>query len=113
MRVRLLSRPPLGPIKAWFAIPDGRAISSSLQDEVPVETVRDLKITLRNSIAILREGCPHEANLGLSIDGFELLDGSGLEVIKEGDLITYATYHISLDRSSIFFLVLNVESPFS
>lgn len=95
MRVRLLSRPPLGPIKAWFAIPDGQTVSSALQDTAPIETIYDLKAALRNNIAILREGCPHEANLGLSIDGFELLDSSGLEVIKEGDLITYAPFHIT------------------
>lgn len=113
MRVRILSRPPLGPVKAWFAIPDGQALSSALQDTARIETVYDLKAALRNSIAILREGCPHVANLGLSIDGFEVLDNSGLEVIKEGDLVTYATYHIHLDRSSVSILVLNVELPFS
>lgn len=91
MRIRLLSRPPLGFLKAWYSVPDGTSSSNSVS--APIETIYDLKEVLRESLPAIRQGCPHTANLGLSIDGFELLDSSGLDVIKEGDLVTYAIHH--------------------
>lgn len=94
MRIRVLSRPPLPHIQAWFVVPDGsKGIASSLGDVEPTfEDIYALKNALRNEIPGLRSSCLSAADLILMIDGFELLDQSGISVIKDGDLVTYVFF---------------------
>jgi hypothetical protein len=101
MRVRLQSQPPLSPLKAWFEIP--------LALVNPQETIEDLKVELCRKVLTP----PWTGNHGpsdtlkgneklradqiiLEIDGFELLDGSAVNVIRENDLILYALILILL-----------------
>lgn len=92
MRIRVLSKPPLPSIRAWFPIPDHNAADAvSSSTSVPMESVWDLKRALCDGIHSLP---PNPESLVLMIDGFELLDGSGLDVVKDGDLVTY----VSLSR---------------
>ena len=75
MRFRVVSDPPIKPLKAWFDVPnDGSVINIS-----------GVKSELCSRLPQLPE--ENEANICLFIDGFELLDDSGLDVIKENDLV--------------------------
>lgn len=110
MRIRVLSRPPLPHIKAWFVVPEaGEGVASSLGHTQPApEDVHALKCALRNEIPALRSSCLSASNLILMIDGFELLDQSGLAVIKDGDLVTYVLASLSQAK-----LTNSFEWPFS
>lgn len=84
-RFRILTRPPLPLVKTWFALPDDH---SSVQ---MATTVHDLKRILLNQFPAFVHSAPNQAraDLVLSIDGFELLDGTSVRgVIKDGDLVT-------------------------
>lgn len=73
-----------------------------------METVHDLKIALSDSIMTLKEACPSPVNLTLMIDGFELLNQSGLDVIKRGGSchvgISLNTRFLELSFSMAFLL---------
>jgi hypothetical protein len=101
MRIRVLSRPPLPYIKAWFVVPDaGEGVASSLGITEPApEDIHALKSALRNGIPALRSSCLSASDLILMIDGFELLDQSGLAVIKDGDLVTYVLFSLAVSHS--------------
>ncbi|KAL5508059.1 hypothetical protein ACEPAH_5677 [Sanghuangporus vaninii] len=79
MRFRVASRPPVKPLKAWFDIHnDGSVIDilgvkSQLCSRLP-QLVEDGTIVAPTEISLF-------------IDDFELLDDSGLDVIKENDLV--------------------------
>ncbi|KAL4075559.1 hypothetical protein J3A83DRAFT_4089539 [Scleroderma citrinum] len=77
MRVKVTTSPPLPPLKAWFPIP-----SSSTTRE---STIASFKSHLCRSLPILREFT--SSSLSLSIDGFQLLDDSEIEVVRDGDLV--------------------------
>lgn len=80
MRVRLLAQKPLPtPLKCWYAIP------TEPHPESP-KTIFDLKAKLLEDLRELGD-CDPEV-LVLEVDGFELLNESGCEVINDGDLIT-------------------------
>ncbi|THG98611.1 hypothetical protein EW026_g3616 [Hermanssonia centrifuga] len=75
MRVKVESGPPLPSLKAWFIVS-------------PVATIYDLKATLCAELPALREGRVAAKDISLSLDGFELLDDSHVEVVRDGDLLT-------------------------
>ncbi|KAF8304787.1 hypothetical protein DL93DRAFT_2090101 [Clavulina sp. PMI_390] len=102
MRIRVLSRPPLPTIKAWFAVPDSNnnaGPSSLLQHELPISTINDLKFALCSKIHDLTNAAG-PAEIKLLLDDFELLDQSPIEVLKDGDLVIIQ--HSSLRPSSIY-----------
>ncbi|KAG6334277.1 hypothetical protein ID866_4817 [Astraeus odoratus] len=74
MRVRVTTKPPLPPIKAWFPVPS----SSDL-------TVADFKSHLCKTLPTLH-ACVASL-LRLSIDEFELLDECEIGVVRDGDLV--------------------------
>ncbi|KAL5530224.1 hypothetical protein ACEPAF_6481 [Sanghuangporus sanghuang] len=79
MRFRVASRPPVKPLKAWFDIPnDGSVID-----------ILGVKSQLCSRLPQLVEDGTTVAptEISLFIDDFELLDDSGLDVIKENDLV--------------------------
>ena len=80
MRVKVECGPPLPQTKAWFVVP-------------PVATVADLKDTLCNSLPALVHAKTTSGGIALYLDGFELLDDSTVEVVRDGDLITYESLH--------------------
>lgn len=82
MRIKVTTSPPLPPLKAWFPIPPTHGSTSST---VCKPTVASFKSHLCSSLPVLRGFAP--ASLCLSIDGFQLLDDSELEVVRDGDLV--------------------------
>lgn len=83
MRVKVECVPPLPSIKAWFIIP-------------PVSTIYDLKFTLCNELPALQSQTSAD-EVTLSLDGFELLDATPVDVVRDGDLITYARFIVIAD----------------
>lgn len=75
MRVKVECGPPLPPLKAWFVVP-------------AVSTVLDLKGALCLDIPALRDRDLATNDFTLVLDGFELLDASSIEAVRDGDLIT-------------------------
>lgn len=73
LRLRIATLPPLVPLKALFLV----AASS--------RTIGDLKAQLVHNLGQLRGVAP--AELLLEVDGWELLDGSQVELVREGDVI--------------------------
>ena len=78
MRVKVEGGPPLPPFKAWFVVPS-------------VSTVSDLKGALCASLPNLVHAHTSPEGITLHLDGFELLDDSPIDVVRDGDLITYAS----------------------
>ena len=81
MRVRLVTQLPLPPLKAWYLLPSPPTGSSRISE---------LKAELALNLQSFRDSSISGDRLILSIDGFDLLDQSPCDVIKEGDLISYA-----------------------
>ena len=81
MRVRLVTQHPLPPLKAWYPLPE--TTISEWGEKSPV--IFDLKVTLIK--ALLRESEHSAQDISLLVDGFELLNESTWDVIKDGDLI--------------------------
>lgn len=80
MRFRLATKPPFKPFKAWFDISE----NDSVFDILSVKA----QICSRVPQLVDIDGSPLSSDqIILYIDGFELLDDSGLQVIKENDLV--------------------------
>jgi hypothetical protein len=73
LRLRISTVPPLAPLKALFLV----AASS--------RTIADLKAQLVHDLGQLRGVA--STQLLLEVDGWELLDGSQVELVREGDVI--------------------------
>jgi hypothetical protein len=76
MRVRLSASLGAEAIKAWFNV-----------DTSTLLTILDLKTKLCSSLDALRDLCLASTDVQLLVDGFELLDDSTVDVLREGDLI--------------------------
>lgn len=74
MRIRIQTQAPLPELKAWF-VPD------------TLESVFNLKQALCQRVPALRAAQCHPKNLVLMLDGFELLDDSPFDAVRDGDLI--------------------------
>ncbi|KAI0337571.1 hypothetical protein BDW22DRAFT_1349085 [Trametopsis cervina] len=75
MRIKVECVPPLVSVKAWFIVP-------------PVANIEHLKTSLCTDIPSLQQQEVHAHDISLFLDGFELLDTSSLDVVRDGDLIS-------------------------
>ncbi|KIP10560.1 hypothetical protein PHLGIDRAFT_219210 [Phlebiopsis gigantea 11061_1 CR5-6] len=73
MRIKVECSPPLPPSKVWFIVP-------------VVSTVAELKHALWAELPGLQQSSTD--NLTLVLDGFELIDSSSIDVIRDGELVT-------------------------
>ncbi|KAJ8697734.1 hypothetical protein PTI98_004510 [Pleurotus ostreatus] len=79
MRIKIQTNNPLPPLKAWYA-------TNSL--EGPNPTIADLKKQICTNVEGIRAAMKGKtAQLALTLDDFELLDASPLDVLRDGDLI--------------------------
>ena len=76
MRFRLTTKPPLPSIKAWYAL-----------SPTPGFDITNLKAELLSRLPALQNQDLAYDQIFLSIDDFELLDDSGLDVIQENDIV--------------------------
>jgi hypothetical protein len=90
MRIRLQSLPPLPVLKAWFVLPDPSLVAAGHP------TINNLKGILCREVPILSLGTVQCHHILLEMDGFELLDGSLWDVIREGDLITHEFKYLAV-----------------
>lgn len=72
MRIKVECAPPLPAVKAWFVVP-------------AVFNILDLKASLLSQFPAIQNLSP--ADLSFSLDGFELLDSSPIDVVRDGELI--------------------------
>ena len=77
MRVRLALLPPLTPLKILLPLPKS------------VKTISHLKKHLLESLSSVAQHVESWRGLKLEIEGFEVLGGSGIDVIEEGDVVTW------------------------
>jgi len=75
MRVRLSSRPPLPPIRAWFSI------------TTTSQSIAELKHDICEGIPALRGEGVNAEELTLSVDDFDLLDDGSVDILRENDLV--------------------------
>jgi hypothetical protein len=76
MRIRISILPPLSSLKAWFLIPSS------------CSTIADLKSLLLKDLPLALQSVRRAEDLRLEVDGFELLGGSGCEVLDgERDVV--------------------------
>lgn len=87
MRIRVMTEPPLAPLKAWFVLP-----SALLGDSG--STISTLKIALCDGLRALAGCAP--AQLMLTIDGFELLAESALDVLRADEVVWCVASNISI-----------------
>ena len=73
MRIKVECGPPLPSLKAWFVVP-------------AVSTVAELKDALCTGLPAL--GHTSADDLTLILDGFELIDSSSIDVVRDGELLT-------------------------
>ncbi|KAI0092660.1 hypothetical protein BDY19DRAFT_497019 [Irpex rosettiformis] len=74
MRIKVESTPPLTTFKAWFVVSTA-------------STIQDLKESICSDIPALHKLDVDADELTLVIDGFELLDSSPIDVVRDGDLV--------------------------
>jgi hypothetical protein len=79
MRVRLLTRPPLPFLKAWYSIP--------ASDDTGGATIRSLQEILCREFPVLGGATNSPDDLLLELDEFELRPDSNRDIIKEGEII--------------------------
>jgi len=77
MRVRIQTKEPLPELKAWYT-PDESSLPA---------TIADLKQAICQQISPLRVSGVSGRHIVLLLDGFQLLDGSPLGLVRDGDLI--------------------------
>ena len=78
MRLRIVTNAPLPPLKAWF-------FDGSLQ---PSATILDLKDAICSHIHSFRDAHIQGREIALSLNEFELLNELGINVVRDGDLIS-------------------------
>ena len=74
MRIKVECGPPLQPLKVWFVVP------------AAVSSVAELKNSLCAELSALNRVSSED--LVFSLDGFELIDSSSIDVVRDGELIT-------------------------
>jgi hypothetical protein len=73
MRVKVECGPPLPSLKIWFVVP-------------AVSTIAELKVALCADLPVLAHVSADA--LTLTLDGFELIDTSTIDVVRDGELLT-------------------------
>lgn len=76
MRLRIQTAPPLPALKAWYAPPHDTTNS-----------IIDLKHALFANVPLLDATAIDGSQVVLVLDGFDLLDESPLDVVRDGDLV--------------------------
>jgi hypothetical protein len=93
MRIRILSEfeqtTNLPQIRSWFNV-DGE------------NTVASLKISLCASVPALRGARIRATELVLTLDDFELLDDSAIDILRDEDLIWYVYSHVSYHLCDLY-----------
>jgi len=77
MRVRISLLPPFSPTKVLLPVPD------------TTKTISQLKKHLYRSLSSIAQHAEGWIELRLEIEGFELLAGNEINVIEEGDVVSY------------------------
>ncbi len=80
MRVRISFLSPFNPTKVLLPVPSS------------VETISQLKKHLFRSLSSVAQRAEIWRDLRLEIDGFELIGGSEVSIIEEGDVISYVLF---------------------
>ena len=83
MRIRVQTRAPLAERKIWFlpVLSDGNAFDAQTQ------SIRDLKQSLCKRFDVLHEGGWEPSDILLSLEGFELIDETECQILRDGDLV--------------------------
>ncbi|TFY83258.1 hypothetical protein EWM64_g753 [Hericium alpestre] len=81
MRVRVITSPPLPELKAWFSL-------ATLAEDASVTILKD---KLCKTLQALRDAGVCGQDTILSLDDFELLDESRIDILRDGDLICIRT----------------------
>jgi hypothetical protein len=76
MRIKLALSAPFNPSKVLLPVPED------------VKTISQLKKHVRQSLFTVSACSTTWRELKLEVDGFELLGGSQLDVLEEGDVVT-------------------------
>jgi hypothetical protein len=79
MRIRILSesgQTNLPEIRSWFNVDREDSVAS-------------LKLSLCASVSAIRDAHIRPTELVLTLDDFELLDDSAINILRDGDLISY------------------------
>ncbi|EGO04170.1 hypothetical protein SERLA73DRAFT_67886 [Serpula lacrymans var. lacrymans S7.3] len=76
MRFKICTSPPLPDLKAWFAV--------ELNEKT--RTIWDLKHVLLSDLHVLQDYQAKDG-ISLSMDGFELLDETPINILRDGDLV--------------------------
>jgi hypothetical protein len=87
MRIRILSeveQANLPGIRSWFNIDRENTVGS-------------LKLSLCASVPALNDARVNPNELVLSLDDFELLDHSPIDILRDGDLVWYAEHVSSIN----------------
>jgi hypothetical protein len=79
MRLKLLTNPPLTPLKAWFPLPDSPSPTLS--------TINHLKHQLCAHLPVLISARVRAKDIVLVLDEFELLEETEISVLRDGDLV--------------------------
>jgi hypothetical protein len=74
MRIKVECAPPLLYTKIWFIVP-------------AISTIQELKSALCTGIPALNEQDLAADDITLVLDGFDILDSSSVDVVRDGDLI--------------------------
>lgn len=90
MRIKVASVPPLPSIHVWYSLPESTPASSSRAQEKLI-TIQSLKQRLCADLGALHDARIHAEDILLLMDDFELLDSSGVDVLRDGDLIWCGT----------------------
>lgn len=75
MRVRLSLLEPLPSSKVLLPVPN------------TISTIHDLKKHILKSLSTVATHAGKARDLALEIDGFELLGGSGIDILQDGDVV--------------------------
>lgn len=89
MRIRVASTPPLPLLRVWYPLPEStppRASTSRLPAQ-QLLTIQSLKQRLCSDLKALHDAPVRPEEIILLMDDFELLDSSGVDVLRDGDLI--------------------------
>ncbi len=78
MRLKLTSLPPFPPVRVWLLIPQSVLTIQDLKTEIINNVIRHLHVQGITKRITSKQ-------VVLSVDGFDLLDGTSVEVLKEGE----------------------------
>ena len=87
MRIKIITSPPIPHLKFWFQIPEPLAPG--------LANILQLKRMLVVHLETLSDFVPAH-RLSLSLEGFEILDSSPCNILRDGDMCD--TYHLVAEQ---------------